>query len=302
MNIEVLLTEAEIAKDFAESLESLDLPDKFLQWLPFAAGLQEAIKLPLRLDAQQSRQLAGEVMKDFGDTVPVVSLGSGDGSDDRLLLQALQQSGKHVKYFPVEGSQTLLETASVAAEDDEVEVQGIKADISSPMHLILAADAAEAPRVFLMNSTTSGGFDPVEQIRNVAEILKSSDKLIAHADLMRDTSSEEDTKQLSAAAHILLAGVGIQDDDVQIRLDRKQHQQHDGIEITTKSFQAIRDIRLSFGGREFSIARGERVFMNFHYRFTPEAFRWLLGEHAKLHVASEVITPDGACIAAVCSC
>ena len=170
------------------------------------------------------------------------------------------------------------------------------------MHLILAADVAEAPRLFVMNTATSGGFDPVEQIRNIADIVKSSDKLIVYADLMRKSSSEDDTKQLTGAAHVLLAGVGIQDDDVQIRLEKRPDQRHDGIEITTKSFQALRDIRLSFGGREFSIARGERVFMNFHYRFTPDAFRWLLGQHAKLHVSSELTTPDGAFIAAVCSC
>lgn len=301
MNIEVLLTEAEIARDFADSLESLDLPDKFLQWLPFAAGVQGAISSPIRLDAQQSGQLADSLSAAFRDAIPVVSLGAGDGRDDRALLQALQRSGKAVKYFPVDGSQTLLETASASAEDDEIEVQGIKADISSPMHLILAADAAEAPRLFVMNTATSGGFDPVEQIRNIAEVVKSSDKLIVYGDLMRN-SSEDDTKQITAAANVLLAGVGIQDDDVQIRLERKQDQRHDGIEITTKSFQALRDIRLSFGGREFSIARGERVFMNFHYRFTPEAFRWLVGQHAKLQVTSELITLDGTCIAAVCSC
>ena len=36
MNIEVLLTEAEIAAEFAESMEARDLPEKFFYWTPFS--------------------------------------------------------------------------------------------------------------------------------------------------------------------------------------------------------------------------------------------------------------------------
>jgi len=54
----------------------------------------------------------------------------------------------------VDASQALLEMACAGAEDDDCEALGIKADISSPMHLLLAADVSEAPRLFLMVGNT----------------------------------------------------------------------------------------------------------------------------------------------------
>ena len=60
-----------------------------------------------------------------------------------MLLNALKDAGLESAYFPVDASQPMLEIACAAAEDDDIETVGIKADISSPMHLIYAADAAE---------------------------------------------------------------------------------------------------------------------------------------------------------------
>ena len=36
MNIEVLLTEAEIADEFAEAMEARDVPEKFFYWTPLS--------------------------------------------------------------------------------------------------------------------------------------------------------------------------------------------------------------------------------------------------------------------------
>ena len=144
MNIEVLLTEAEIAQELNESLEALDLPEKFFYWLPLSVRAWRN-----REQGSSYRDLArmwellsakiGGIVVGFPQVVPVVSLGAGDGDKDRTLIQAIQRLGKTVKYFPVDASQALLETACGAAEDDDIEVLGIKADISSPMHVILAS-------------------------------------------------------------------------------------------------------------------------------------------------------------------
>ena len=86
-----------------------------------------------------------------------------------------------MKYFPVDASQTLLESACAGAEDDDCEALGLKADISSPVHLLLAADVSEAPRLFLMVGNTLGGFDPLDQIKHVAGCLHEGDILIVDA-------------------------------------------------------------------------------------------------------------------------
>src|SRR5665213_1691744 len=185
MNIEVLLTEAEIADEFAESMEARDLPEKFFYWTAPSVKAWQALaaKLP-------------DLTKFFGNRVPVISFGAGDGSKDRLLLKSLVAAGREVKYYPVDASQTLLETACAGAEEDDVDTMGIKADISSPMHLLLAADVSEAPRLFLMVGNTLGGFDPLDEVRHLASCLHKGDILILDARICDETVIEPTPAQM----------------------------------------------------------------------------------------------------------
>src|SRR5260370_18780141 len=108
-----------------------------------------------------------------------------------MLIKALERAGRNVKYFPVDASQTLLELACSAAEDAEIETMGIKADISGPMHLVLASDAAESPKTFLMAGKKLGGFDPPHQVPPLAECMHHRDppitrrEIFPHAPLAR---------------------------------------------------------------------------------------------------------------------
>jgi len=43
MNIEVLLTETEIAEELAESVEARDLPEKFFYWTPLSINSWKAL-------------------------------------------------------------------------------------------------------------------------------------------------------------------------------------------------------------------------------------------------------------------
>jgi len=306
MNIEVLLTEAEIAQEFAEALEARDLPEKFFYWLPLSVKTWQDLSAQENFRSLDSawdlvNSKAAELVAGFGRAVPLVSLGAGEGHKDRALLKALQRAGKTVKYFPVDASQTLLEIACAAAEDDDLEVLGIKADISSPMHMVLASDAAESPKLLVMSGNTLGAFDPLDQIRHIAETMKSGDRLVLDAEIFRENAPEDDQPKLTKFAMAPLASLGIHEDDGQIRFETKSDERHSGMQMTAKYFQAHRDLRIAITGREVSIARGERIFMNFRYRFTPAAFHWLLKEHAGLKVEMEFVSADGNFIVAVCS-
>src|SRR6202012_2013025 len=185
MNIEVLLTEAEIADEFAEAMEARDLPEKFFYWSPASVRAWKDLSASGNERLQQTWDAlglkAGDLTKSFGTRVPVISFGAGEGLKDRIMLKALQAAGREVKYFPVDASQTLLETACAGAEDDDCEAMGIKADISSPVHLLLAADVSEAPRLFLMAGNPLGGFHPLDQIRHVVQCIQKGDILILDA-------------------------------------------------------------------------------------------------------------------------
>ncbi len=305
MNIEILLTEAEIASEFTEALEARDLPEKFFYWSPLSVkrwrslaaepGFRELLNTWTAVSGRVK-----EITADFGDEVPVVSFGAGDGFKDRLLLSAIRKSGKSPKYFPVDASQTLLEIACAGAEDEEFDVVGVKADISSRMHVLLAADAAEAPRLFLMAGNTLGGFDPLDQLKNVSDAMRPGDRLVIDGEL-RATELAEASEAARDFAFAPLASVGLAADDGRIRFEEKCDSRHTGLSMVTKHFLADRDLRITISSEEIVIARGERIFMNFRYLYTPEAFTWLLEGPGALTIDEQIYSPDGRFVTAICS-
>jgi len=307
MNIEVLLTEAEIAAEFAEALQARDLPEKFLHWFPLSVQrwrkmAAEPALAELRNTWAAVGGRAGQISSHFKSEVPVVSYGAGDGQKDRLLLQALRAAGKTVKYFPVDASQTLLEIACAAAEDEDFETVGIKADISSRAHALIAADSAEAPRLFLMAGNTLGGFDPLDLVKSVADCMRTGDRLIIDGALNSEdgfrTETSDPTRDFAFA---LLASIGIGPEDGRIRFEKKEDSRHRGLSMVTKRFHADRDLRISVSSEEVSVARGERIFLNFRYLYSPEAFRWLLEKQGGLTVEEQIISSDKSFTTAICS-
>ena len=307
MNIEVLLTELEIANEFSESLEARDLPEKFFYWFPLSVRSWRALAAePVFTGLQKTWATVAERMASatahFSGTVPVLSFGAGDGERDRVILRALRKAAKSARYFPVDASQALLEIACAAAEDEEFEAVGIKADISSRMHLLLAADAAEAPRLFLMAGNTLGAFDPLDQIRNLSDAMRPGDLLAIDGEL---ESSPEEVVPYSDAemrfAFAPLASIGILPEDGRVRFEQKKDTRYPGLRMIAKHFQADRDVRVSVSSQDLAIARGERIFMNFRYQYSVQAFRWLIEEHAGLEIEEQIESDDRRFIAAICS-
>lgn len=305
MNIEVLLTEAEIADEFTEAMEARDLPEKFFYWTPLSVRAwreQAAVSnesLRQTWDALASK--AADLTEPFGARVPLISFGAGDGLKDRVVLKALASAGREVKYFPVDASQTLLETACAGAEDDDCEALGIKADISSPVHLLLAADVSEAPRLFLMVGNTLGCFDPFDQIKHVADCLHQDDMLILDARIAADGEDVEPSEMQKAFVLAPLASVGVTPEDGELKFMENSDKRHSGLKLMTRRFQAGRDLTLIANGREVHVERGERFVLNFRYRFTRDAFRWLLTSHAGLKIKGEIPSADGKFVTAICT-
>ena len=229
----------------------------------------------------------------------MISFGAGDGARDRILLKALAVAGREVKYYPVDASQTLLETACAGAEDDDCDTMGIKADISSPMHLLLAADVSEAPRLFLMVGNTLGGFDPLDQVRHLASCVHKGDILILDATIHGGVPIKPSDEQ-RRFAFAPLAATGLTSDDGELEYAEKPDDRLDGLFMLTRRFHASRDLRMLAMGREVNIARGERIMLNFRYLFSKEALRWLINEHAGLRIVGEIPSPDGRFMTAVC--
>ena len=179
---------------------------------------------------------------------------------------------------------------------------GIKADISSPVHLVYAADATEPPRLFIISGNTMGSFDPLAEIRYIAQGLRHGDRLIIDGELYDDrkTMARRDNASARKFLSAMLNSVGIGSDDGEIRFDHKRDERHEGLNLITRYFHAARDLSLSVGGVEIALERGERIGMNFQYTYAADSFRWLLGEHGGLQILDEHESPDGRFLTAIC--
>jgi uncharacterized SAM-dependent methyltransferase len=306
MKIEVVLTEAEIVQELAEAVEARDLPEKFFYWHPLSVRAWLALAADPAFDSvrhcwQQLAARATWLLTPFKESVPVISFGAGDGGTDRLLLEPINQSGRELKYYPVDASQMLLEMACAAAEDLDFETSGIKADISSPMHLVFASDAAESPKLLLMSGNTLGGFDPLDHTRHLAQCLHPGDRLVLDAEIHQDNGaagySEDALRQFAFAP---LAGLGVSVDDGEVRFEHKRDDSLHGLYVTTAYFRPDRDLRIGISGREVLVERGEHIVLNFRYTFTAQALRGLL-QQGGLKILDEIPSPDGRYLLAVCS-
>lgn len=308
MKVEVVLTEADITQEFVEAMEARDLPEKFFYWFPRSAaewsGLTREPSLYGGLVETWTKLCAQAptLARHFGGRVPVISFGAGDGSRDRLLMNALKDAGCECLYFPVDASQAMIESACAGAEDDDFECTGIKADISSPVHLIYAADAAESPRLLIFSGNTMGAFDPLAEIRYVAQCMKPGDRLIIDGEIYdaERSMSLRDNPVARAFLGSLLASVGIESADGELHFNHKTDERREGLHLFTRSFRADRDLSATVAGREIALERNERIGLNFNYTYTTEAFRWLVGEHGGLEIMNEYRSPDNRFLTFVC--
>ncbi|HLI84166.1 MAG TPA: L-histidine N(alpha)-methyltransferase [Bryobacteraceae bacterium] len=308
MKLEVVLTEAEIAQEFAEAIEARDLPEKFFYWSPRSAAAWRALSEDENLYGGLTGTWAtlaahaGLLATGFNGPIPVISFGAGDGARDRLLLDAFQECGSECRYFPVDASQALLEAACAAADDDDFETTGIKADISSPVHLIYAADAAEPPRLFIMSGNTLGVFDPLAEIRYVAQCMKAGDTFLVDGEIYeeREIMARRENPAVYGFVDALLRGVGLGRIDGEIRFESKIDERHRGLYQILRTFRAQRDLMASVNGEHVPLERGERIGLNFTYAYSPETFRWLLQDQGGFEILREYPSADGRFLTAVC--
>src|SRR6184192_1032123 len=112
--IHALLTENDLAAEFVAALEQRRLPEKFFYWFPLSVRAWLALCSDgAYRNYVRSRSLIAQSADDLARLVhpgplEVMSLGSGQGDKDLLLINALQAHGVRVSYLPVDTSQALL--------------------------------------------------------------------------------------------------------------------------------------------------------------------------------------------------
>ena len=128
-----------------------------------------------------------------------------------------------------------------------------------------------------------------------------NDRLVLDAEIYQTNGSAPDVRSLWEFAFAPLATLCVSADDGEVRFEHKRDQSFDGLHVTAAYFRTGRDLRIVLPDKEVLVERGERINLNFRYRFTVEALRHLLTEHAGLRILDEMSSADGRYLLAVCS-
>src|SRR5207253_11231765 len=119
--IHSLLTENELADEFVAAFHARRFAEKFFYWFPLSVrawlalcsdGAYRNYVRSRSLIAQSADRLADFVQ---AGSLEVLSLGSGQGDKDLLIMNALSRHGVRVSYVPVDTSLALLELACQGA-------------------------------------------------------------------------------------------------------------------------------------------------------------------------------------------
>ena len=283
--IQVLLTEAAIADAFVASFETRRLDEKFFYWFPLSVRAWLALCSDgAYRNFVRSRSLIARSAGDLARLTPagpieVVSLGSGQGDKDLVLLEALRELGRRVSYLPVDASQGLLEMACQGALAAGLPAVGIKADVTRPEHLAaLAADPEAPPRLVLMVGNTLGGFDPLAAAAGLRALLRPQDLVLVDGEIYSgdETIAGYDNPLNRRFAWAPLHAVGIGDADGELRFEVRADTRLPGLHPLAKYFEARRDVAARLGGETLALRAGERVEMNHSYKYAADTFPRIL--------------------------
>jgi len=285
--IHSLLTENELADEFVAAFQARRFAEKFFYWFPLSVRAWLALCSDgAYRNYVRSRSLIAQSADDLARTVSpgpleVLSLGSGQGDKDLLLMNALLQRGVRVSYVPVDTSQALLELACQGAMGAGLPAQGIKADFTRPDHLAALAPAPETPpRLVLLLGNTLGAFDPLAEARELRSLLRPHDSLIVDGEIYaaQQTVAGYDNPLNRRFAWAPLVAVGITEQDGDLVFEDGVDARLPGLHPLAKHFRATRDVAARMGGESLTLSAGERIDLNHSYKYDAATFLRILAD------------------------
>ncbi|MGH9555314.1 MAG: L-histidine N(alpha)-methyltransferase [Terriglobales bacterium] len=278
--VEVLLREEEIARQFASALERRHLDEQFFYWLPLS--VQAWVELcrgseyrnanrALKLVAKTAPALAGL----WPQADALVSIGCGEGSKDRPLLEAFAARGARLVYVAADFSQGLLELALASNRDVAREVRGVKLDVFCDHHLPALVPGGRGA-IYAVLGNTLGAFDAAQFPARLRRLLRPEDRVLFDGELFagEETLRGYDNPVNRRFAFAPLAGIGLGDADGELRFELRPGT--NGLHAVTKYFVAARHLEVHAGGRSILIAAGEKLRMSSSIKYDRRAFEELI--------------------------
>ena len=275
--ITVLLTEHEIARQFAEAIAAGYLGEQFFYWLPLSVEAWVALcRAPEYRNADRALTLLSRAAPRLAGLWPAADtlcgLGCGEGSKDRVLLDAFSRP----LYIGTDFSQGLLELALACAAPFARAVQGFKLDIGSDRHLEpLAAAVCQSGRsaVYTVLGNTLGAFDPDRFPARLRRLMRPEDRVLFDGEIFAGEETlrgyDHPTNRRFAFAPLASLGLTESDGELSFELSSGSKELHEVV----KYFVPVRDVDLKIAGRELHLHRGQPLRMSSSLKYDEPAFR-----------------------------
>ncbi len=301
IQIDILLSEDQIAQEFMDALERHDLPEKFFYWFPLSIRAwinlcgDGAYRNYVRSHSVLQNHAAEIVSMLPSEPIELISLGAGQGTKDFLIMEHLQKQGKYLNYIPVDASQGLLEIACQSAKDKNLACRGLKADLNNHSHLTeMQAILDEKPRLIMMLGNTLGAFDPLKFATKLDNIMRPQDFLILDGELFNqtDTLAGYDNPINRQFAFGPLSSVGLSEpNDGRLHIKTDVDNRQPGLYRIRKHFQASRDLKIMLAGETVQILSDTNIEMSWSYKYDRDALTGLITSSG-MQLAAEYLSTD----------
>ena len=301
IQVDILLGEDQIAKEFMDALERHDLPEKFFYWFPLS--IRAWINLCgdgeyrnyLRSHSVLQKHAAEIVSMLPSEPIELISLGAGQGTKDFLIMENLQKQGKYLNYRPVDASQGLLEIACQSAKEKNFACRGLKADLNNDSHLTeIQSILDEKPRLIMMLGNTLGAFDPIKFATKLDKIMRPQDFLILDGELFNqnDTLAGYDNPINRQFAFGPLSSVGLSEpNDGKLNIETDVDNRKPGLYRIRKHFRASRDLKIILAGETVNLQSDTCIEMSWSYKYDIEALKDLITSSG-MQIAAEYHSED----------
>ena len=302
ITIDSLLTEQEMIDSFLAELEARRLPERFFYWFPLSLrawldlcsdGAYKNYRRSYNLVATHSADLLSHLSQ---EKVEVISLGSGQGDKDVLILKALAKAGFDVSYKPVDASQGLLEIACVTAVQENIPTLGIKANLTDPSHLQIIAPpkSDKQTRLFILLGGTLGAFDPANYIATLRNLMAPDDFLIVDGEIYNpsQTVAGYDNPLNRQFAFAPLTTLGLTDDDGDLIFEMEEDGDLPGLYRLAKHFRANSALTIQMAGQTFSMQPDEKIVMGHSGKYSEKRYFDLLKNNDQFQIIGDYCSPN----------
>jgi len=294
-----LYTPQELEESLYRHLRQREMPDCFLY--TGQSGAQNWLDLEQSEDFPVASSLT-ELLRRNADSIAaampkgcdLVSIGVGDGSKERLLLEALAPDFG-ARYVAIDVSSDLVDTALRRVDDLEVDARGYVAFCGDLADLRPRWDS---PFLLCLLGNNFCNYEPEELLNRVHAELSRQDMFLLDAHLRPEGEEalEEWRREIDDAYGSQknvrfnlwpLIEHGIDPDACRFDIGLIQVQTPAGKAYRTrKQIRVLESATLTFGDRTIELDSGEVIEMGFTYKYTVDQLRELL-ETAGFSVAKE---------------